>query len=100
MELQSICKQETLLNKIVKKEKPDVNALFELKYNYAEAKHYFSMLNYSGNMEGDYEILFIVRENNPESGGGTALLSKKGYIGCLKEKFCVLFIYGKEMSAV
>ena len=63
---------------MVKKEKPDVIALVELKCNYAEARHYLSMLNYSGNTEGDYELLFTVREKNPESGGGTALLSKKG----------------------
>jgi len=70
--------KETLFNQIVKKEKPDVIALVELKCNYAEARHYLSMLNYSGNTDGDYEILFTVRENNPELGGGTALLSKKG----------------------
>jgi hypothetical protein len=62
----------------VKKEKPDVIALVEFKCNYAEARHYLSMLNYSGNTEGDYELIFTVREKNPESGGGTALLSKKG----------------------
>ena len=70
--------KETLFNSLVKKEKPDIIALVELKCNHAEARHYLSMLNFKGNMDGDYEITFTARENNPEFGGGTALLSKKG----------------------
>ena len=69
--------KQTLFNTIVRSEKPDVIALSELKCNNAEARHFLAMLNHSGK-SGDYEILFTTRENNPEFGGGTALLSKKG----------------------
>jgi hypothetical protein len=61
--------KEVLFNRLIKKEKPDIIALVELKCNHAEARYYLSMLNYSGNHD-DYEILFSARDVNPEFGGG------------------------------
>ena len=66
----------TLLNDLLRVEKPDIIAISELKCNHAEARYYLPLVTQSN--ECDYEYAFTARNKNPEFGGGSALLVKKG----------------------